>query len=147
MNICKMFGVIGIVSFIFGITVVINVAGHTSTDIVPFSQLPTKLVFNAPTYAVGRSGSVGVNGHLTTASGVGIGNATIHAQTSEDGTVWTTFFNVTTDANGEFSFAVTPRSPPPEANYVFVNNYRVTYDGDSQYAPSVSNEIVMYVSW
>jgi hypothetical protein len=122
-----------------------NVAGRTDTDIVPFSQLPTKLVFNAPTHT--WHAYVPVDGYLTTASGAGIGNAKIHAQRLGGRDVWTTFFNVTTDAKGHFSFAVMPRSAPLGANYVIVNNYRVTYDGDSQYAPNVSNEAEMDVSW
>ncbi len=146
MNSCKMFGVIGVVSLILGTTVLIHVAGHTNeTD--PSSQVPTKLAFDAPTIAFGREGSVTGAAYLTTASGVGIGNATLHAQTLEGGTDWTTFLDVTTGADGHISFTFTPTSPPPGSNYRIVNTYRVTYDGDSQYAPTVSNEITMYVRW
>jgi hypothetical protein len=123
------------------------VVAGASIDTISPSPQPTKRVFNAPHFAWGRQGDVGVDGYLTTSSGAGIGNATIHAQRLEDGDVWTTFLNVTTDAKGYFSFSVTPRSAPPGTDYYIINNYRVTYDGDSQYAPSVSNEVEMDVFW
>lgn len=141
-----MFGVIGVVSLILGITVVMNVAGHTS-DIDPPSQVPTKLVVSAPTVAFGRAGDVTADAYLTTAGGAGISNATIHAQTLEGGTDWITFLDGTTEADGHISFAFAPKSPPPGTNFAYVNFYRVTYDGDSQYAPTVSKEVAMYVRW
>ncbi len=146
MNACKMVSVIGVVSLILGITVVIHGAGRTS-DIDTFSQVPTKLVVTAPAAAYGIGGDVTADAYLTTASGAGIANATIHAQTLEGGTDWITFLDITTEANGHVSFAFAPKSPPPGTNFAYVNFYRVTYDGGSQYAPTVSNEVSMYVKW
>jgi hypothetical protein len=131
--------------FVASIVLTSVVIASASTGTVSSPLLETNLKFNAPTYT--WHGYVPVDGYLTTASGAGIGNAKIHAQRLEGRDVWTTLFNVTTDAKGHFSFAVMPRSAPPGANYVIVNYYRVTYDGDSRYAPSISNEVEMNVSW
>ena len=146
MNVCRMFSIIAIIWLILGFTGVMNVAGHTS-DIEPSSQVPTKLVLSAPTVAIGWGVYVTADAHLTTASGAGIANATIHAQTLIGGTDWITFLDITTEANGHISFAFAPKSPPPGTNYAYVNFYRVTYDGGSQYASTVSNEVSMYVKW
>ena len=133
--------------FVASIVLASVVIAGASTGTVSSPLLNTTLIFNAPHVALGRFGDVPVDGYLTTGAGVGIDNATIHAQRLEGVDVWTTFFNVTTDAKGYFSFAFMPRSPPPGTNYVIVNTYRVTYDGDSRYAPSVSDEVEMDVIW
>ncbi len=133
--------------FVASIVLASIVIAGASIGNVSSPLLKTTLIFNAPSVALGRFGQVPVDGYLTTGAGVGIDNATIHAQRLEGVDVWTTFFNDTTDAKGYFSFTFMPRSPPPGTNYVIANTYRVTYDGDSRYAPSISNETEMTVIW
>ena len=64
-----------------------------------------------------------------------IGGANVNIQGSLDGTTWTTVLKTTTETgkyNGFFLVSWTPQT----TGVVYV---RATYDGDSQYAPTVSN--------
>ena len=71
-----------------------------------------------------------------------IGGATVNIQGSLDGNTWTTVLNTTTETgkyNGFFLVLWTP----PSTGVVYV---RATYDGDSQYAPTVSNVVKLTVN-
>ncbi len=133
--------------FIAGIVLASVAIAGASMDTVSSSKVHTNLIFKAPNYARGRDGHIPVHGLLLTDDSVGIANAKVHFQSLEGGDVWTTYFNAATDETGYFSFAVKPKSAPPGTNYAVVNFFRMTYDGDSQYAPCVSNEVEMDVSW
>ncbi len=83
----------------------------------------------------------------------GIPNATVNIQSlNSDGKTWTTVATKTTwstippsiynpelNVMGEFMVKLTPTAAG-------VYTYRVTYDGDSQYAPAVSNVITLTVT-
>jgi hypothetical protein len=71
-----------------------------------------------------------------------IGGATVNIQLSLDGNTWTTILHTTTETgkyNGFFFASWTPQS----TGVVYV---RATYDGDSQYAPTVSNVVQVTVN-
>ena len=83
----------------------------------------------------------------------GIANATVNIQSMNSNGGWTTVATRITDADstsldvqslsfsisGEFSAKLTPA-------VAGVYTYRVTYDGDSQYAPAVSNVVTLTVT-
>jgi len=73
---------------------------------------------------------------------VWIGGATVHIQASLDGNTWTTVGDTTTQTdkyNG--FFAMKWMLSKSEVIY-----FRATYDGDSQYAPAVSNVVKLTVN-
>lgn len=102
------------------------------------AQQPTTIAITAPTQ-VKVNVSIYVNGTLM-AGDKGIAGAVIHLQWLDLTTGnWTTFIDDKTGDNGQFS------TPVPlffTAEYTF----RVIYDGNSQYAQSVSNEIKVTVT-
>jgi len=70
-----------------------------------------------------------------------IGGATVNIQASLDGNTWTPFFTTTTMTGtyiGGIKVQLTPHST--EVCY-----YRFTYDGDSQYAPCVSDVVQLTI--
>ena len=76
----------------------------------------------------------------------GIANATVNIQSmNSDGKTWTTVDTKRTNlpndypGAGTFILILTPKD-------VGAYTYRVTYDGDSQYAPSVSNVVTLTVT-
>jgi hypothetical protein len=84
----------------------------------------------------------------TFSPGRGIPNATVNIQSlNPDGKTWSTVATRITEAvdqqghgmNGFFVVVLTPV-------VAGVYTYRVTYDGDSQYAPSVSNIVTLTVT-
>jgi len=101
-------------------------------------QQPTTIDITAPTQAKVNV-SIYVNGTLT-AGGKGIAGAVVHLQWLDLTTGnWTTFMDDRTGDNGQFSTPVPLFFP---AEYTF----RVAYDGNSQYAQSVSNEVNVTVT-
>lgn len=72
----------------------------------------------------------------------GVGGATVNIQKWVNDT-WTTIGTTTTTATGDykgwFTAPITSSSPG-------VFSYRATYDGDSQYAPAVSNVVKLTVN-
>ena len=101
-------------------------------------QQPTTIDITAPTQAKVNV-SIYVNGTLT-AGGKGIAGAVVHLQWLDLTTGnWTTFMDDRTGDNGQFS---TPVPLLFTAEYTF----RVAYDGNSQYAQSVSNEVNVTVT-
>lgn len=105
-------------------------------------QQPTTIDITAPTQAkvnVKEQIWIYVNGTLT-AGGKGIAGAVVHLQWLDLTTGnWTTFMDDRTGDNGQFSTPVPLLFP---AEYTF----RVAYDGNSQYAQSVSNEVNVTVT-
>jgi len=98
----------------------------------------TTIAINAPTQ-VKTNDSIYVNGTLSTGA-KGIASAVVHLQWIDLTTGnWTTFSDGKTGESGQFSIPVFIFFP---ATYTF----RVTYDGDSQYAPSVSNAVMVTVT-
>jgi hypothetical protein len=73
---------------------------------------------------------------------VRIGGATVSIQASFDGNTWTTIGNTTTETgkNNGF-FAAKWILSKSEVIY-----FRATYDGDSQYAPAVSNVVKLTIN-
>jgi len=76
----------------------------------------------------------------------GVSNATVNIQSmNSDGKTWTTVDTKRTNlpndypGAGTFILILTPKD-------VGAYTYRVTYDGDSQYAPSVSNVVTLTVT-
>jgi hypothetical protein len=100
------------------------------------AQQPTTLTFTAPAQANVKEW-FNVSGSLT-AGGKGVSGAIIKWQQLWQGK-WNTFGNFTTDSNGNF----TGQIESPAAGDV---QFRVTYDGDSQYAPAVSNVVTITFS-
>jgi hypothetical protein len=106
------------------------------------AQKPTTLTFTAPAH-VKLNQLYAVYGNLTTANGTGINDARILCQ-SLRGDKWVTFgIGFTTGQNGSFSdhWLETGLFSKPGSCH-----YRVIYDGDSWYAPAVSNEAIVAVS-
>jgi hypothetical protein len=103
-------------------------------------QQPTTLYFNAPAQATAGVW-FGVTVRLTTAGGTGIPNAQINFKerfSSNDR--WTALdFSDNTDSQGY----VYGRLKSPISGKV---HNRVTYAGDNQYAPSVSNEVITMIN-
>lgn len=98
----------------------------------------TTIAINAPTQ-VKTNESIYVNGTLSTGT-KGIASAMVHLQWLDLTTGnWTILSDGKTGESGQFSVPVFMYFP---ATYTF----RVTYDGDSQYAPSVSNEVMVTVT-
>ena len=101
------------------------------------AQQPTTITISAPTQ-VNANASVYANGTLT-AGGKGIAGAVVHLQWLDLTTGnWTILSDGKTGDSGQFSVPVFLYFT---AGYTF----RVTYDGDSRYAPSVSNEVMVTV--
>lgn len=101
------------------------------------AQQPTTIAITAPTQATANA-SVYANGTLT-AGGKGIAGAVVHLQWLDVTTGnWTTLSDVKTGDNGQFSV-------PVFLYFTAEYTFRVTYDGDSQYAQSVSNEVMVTV--
>jgi len=100
------------------------------------AQQPTTLTFTAPAQAKVNEW-FNVSGSLT-AGGTGVSGALINIQQLWQGK-WNTFGNFTTDSDGIFVGTISS----PATGYV---QNRVTYDGNSQYVPSLSNEVVTTVS-
>jgi len=89
---------------------------------------------NQTVHLLGLLGVPGTSNH--------IGGATVNIQGSLDGNTWTTVVNTATETgkyNGFFLVSWTPQS----TGVVYV---RATYDGDSQYAPTVSNVVQLTVN-
>ena len=99
-------------------------------------QQPTTLMFSCPMQANVKEW-FNVSGSLT-AGGKGVSGAIIKWQELWQGK-WNTFGNFTTDSNGNFAGQI----QSPAAGDV---QFRVTYDGDSQYAPAVSNAVTITFS-
>lgn len=107
------------------------------------AQQPTTLTFTAPAH-VKLNQLYAVFGNLTTANGTGINDARIWGQ-SLRGDKWVTLHRLlfTTGQNGSFSdhwFETGLFSKPGPCHY------RVIYDGDSRFAPAVSNEVIVAIS-
>jgi hypothetical protein len=108
------------------------------------AQQPTTLAFYAPPQAKIFEPTP-VSGYLTTANGTGITDARIVIQQLHDDGKWHLFSIVfTTGKDGRFSDTVVvyPKIFAAKGGY----HFRATYDGDGQYAPSVSNEVIVAVS-
>jgi len=124
----------------------LNVAAATTSNpaSVPHSKIvadaaasqPTTLTFTAPAQAKVKESFV-TSGSLT-AGDKGVSGAIIKIHTIQNGQ-WVNFGNSTTDSGGNFRGSITTFTPGD-------HHYKVTYDGDSQYAPSASNEVVVTVS-
>lgn len=98
----------------------------------------TTITITAPTQ-VKSNESIYVNGTLT-AGATGIADAVVHVQWLDPTTGnWTTFSDAKTSDSGQFSVPIFLYFP---ADYTL----RVTYDGDSRYASSMSNEVMVTVS-
>jgi hypothetical protein len=97
----------------------------------------TTLTFTAPAN-VKLKQNFDISGYLTTASGNGIAGVVVDEQTYYNG-AWVPMYNVTTDSSGHLSdtWALSQ-----EGAY----NFRLSYNGDSQNAASVSNQITITVS-
>ena len=98
------------------------------------TTIPTTLTFTCPTL-VNVNEPFGISGSLT-AGGTGVCGAHINGQVMTQGQ-WTTFSGYTTDSNGNISGTIS-------TNYTGLRFYRLSYDGDAQYAPSASNGVVVY---
>jgi len=105
------------------------------------AQQPTTLTFNAPAQ-VKLNQFYAVSGSLTTGNCTGINEAQLLYQQLQDNK-WVTFGVVFTDQNGTFSdkWIETDSLSKPGTSY-----YRAVYNGDSQYAPAVSNEVAVIIS-
>jgi len=102
------------------------------------AQQPTTIAITAPTQAKANV-SVYANGTLT-AGGKGIAGAVVHLQWLDLTTGnWTTLSDGKTGDGGQFSV-------PVFLYFTAEYTFRVTYDGDSRYAPSVSNEVMVTVT-
>jgi hypothetical protein len=97
------------------------------------AQQPTKLTFTAPSQAAAAGFSVHIS--LTTANGNGIPFAKINFQCL-DRDRWTIFGSDNTDLFGNWDGQIKSR-------YAGEIHYRISYGGDFQYAPCVSNEVVV----
>jgi len=98
------------------------------------TTIPTTLTFTCPTL-VNVNEPFGIGGSLT-AGGKGVSGAHINGQVMLQ-EQWTTFSGYTTDGNGNISGTIS-------TNYTGLRFYRLSYDGDDRYAPSVSNGVVVY---
>jgi len=100
------------------------------------TQQQTTLTLTAPTRAkLGESFSYGVS---LTAGGTGVGGAIIHIQELLQGH-WLTLTSHTSDSKGNYVGQLI-------SNRIADYRVRATYDGDNQYAPGVSNEVVITIS-
>jgi len=97
----------------------------------------TTLTFTAPTN-VKVNQSFKISGYLTTVSGNGIAGAVVDEQTYYNG-AWVAMYNVTTDGSGHLSDTL-------GLSAAGAYNFRLAYNGNSQYAPSVSNEVTITAS-
>jgi len=101
-------------------------------------QQPTTLTFTSPAQ-VKVNESYTVSGSLTS-GGTGVSGATINFQYQYlDSGRWVTLWTDTTNSNGNIADKVAAHQTGDHHN-------RLTYDGNSQYAPAVSNEVVVTVS-
>ena len=98
------------------------------------TTVPTTLTFTCPTQ-VNVNEPFGIGGTLTT-GGKGVSGAHINGQVMLQ-EQWTTFSGYTTDSNGTISGTIS-------TDYTGLRFYRLSYDGDARYAPSVSNGVVVY---
>jgi hypothetical protein len=115
-----------------------NPATAPHSKIVPGvkAQQPTTLTFTCDAQAtVNKWYNFG--GSLT-AGGTGVSGALINVQQLYHGN-WVTLGNQTTDSNGNFGGQLKSQTTGDRT-------HRVTFDGDSQYASSVSNVIVTTIS-
>ena len=102
------------------------------------AQQPTTIAITAPTQAKANA-SVYANGTLSAGSN-GIASAVVHLQWLDPTTGnWTTLSDGKTGDGGLFSM-------PVFLYFTAEYTFRVTYDGDSLYAPSVSNEVMITVT-
>jgi hypothetical protein len=101
------------------------------------AQATTTLTFTAPAN-VKLNQNFNISGYLTSASGNGIAGAVVDEQTYYNGT-WVSMFNVTTDNSGHLSDTW-------GLSQAGAYNFRLAYNGDSQNAASVSNEITITAS-
>ncbi len=100
------------------------------------AQQPTTLTLTAPTQAkLLEKFYIGVS---LTAGGTGVSGAIIHIQELSQGQ-WLTFTSHTTDSKGNYVGQLICNTA---ADY----HFRVTYDGNSQYEPAVSNVVVVTAS-
>lgn len=96
----------------------------------------TKIIIIAPAHAKVNE-SFELDGILTSGN-IGIGNTYIHFQELQNGT-WSAYANGWTNDGGGFVVAITPSIKGDV-------HLRATFDGTSQYAPCVSNEVTVTVS-
>ncbi len=108
------------------------------------AQQPTTLAFYAP--AQGKIlEPTPVSGYLTTANGTGITDARIQIQRLHgDGKWHLSSIVFTAGKDGHFSDTVVVYTTifATKGGY----HFRAIYDGNGQYAPSVSNEVIVAVS-
>ncbi|HYA61314.1 MAG TPA: hypothetical protein VED16_04465 [Candidatus Acidoferrum sp.] len=141
----KIIGVPIIAILVLGVLNVAAASTGTPTIAASDAYMPnaaapqqTTIAINAPTQ-VKTNDSIYVNGTLSTGA-KGIASAVVHLQWIDLTTGnWTTFSDGKTGESGQFSVPVFIYFP---ASYTF----RVIYDGDSQYAPSVSNDVMVTVT-
>jgi hypothetical protein len=101
------------------------------------AQQPTTIAITAPTQ-VKANASAYANGTLTVGD-KGISSAAVHLQWLDLTTGnWTTLSDGKTNDSGQFSI-------PVFLYFTAKYTFRVTYDGDSRYAPSVSNQVMVEV--
>ncbi len=100
------------------------------------AQQPTQITLTAPAHVPAYQDFY-INGSLT-ADGNGVGGALLHLQMKYQGE-WDTLLNVTTSDDGAFFLFLTLGVTGDLA-------FRVTYDGDGHYAPSVSNDVIVIIS-
>ena len=126
----------------------VDVRGNQQTYLVTYlrnNQTAVAMAVNQSTYLYGvlASGTPPTSANDTSH---GIPNATINIQSlSSDGKTWITFYfermlldtgQKGNNYSGRFMITLTPE-------VAGVYTYQVTYDGDSQYAPAVSNVITL----
>ncbi|MGB8310503.1 MAG: hypothetical protein WCE81_01410 [Halobacteriota archaeon] len=101
-------------------------------------QQPTTLTFNCPTHAKVNEW-VYFTGSLTS-GGTGLSNTLVSCQYEylKNGN-WATFTSGMTDSNGNIVGGIKPSVTGDQY-------YRLSYDGNSQYAPSVSDVVMVTVS-
>ena len=97
----------------------------------------TTLTLTAPTN-VKVNQAFNVSGYLATASGNGIAGAVVDVQYN-NGTAWVAMWNVTTDSSGHLSDTW-------GLSQAGATSFRLAYNGDSQNAASVSNEVTITAS-
>ena len=101
------------------------------------AQQSTTLTFTAPAN-VKLNQNFQISGSLTSASGTGIAGAVVDEQTYYNGT-WYSMWNVTTDNSGHLSDTW-------GLSQAGATSFRLAYNGDSQNAASVSNEVTITAS-
>lgn len=103
----------------------------------PTTLTPTTLTLTAPAN-VKLNQNFQISGYLTTASGNGIAGAVVDEQAYYNGN-WVAMYNVTTDSSGHLSDTW-------GLSQAGAYNFRLAFNGDSQNAASVSNEVTITAS-